>query len=85
MISTQMTAPFEMNNRLREVIQQPAVQQMTKYAFIGSKETVKKGIKAFIETTQVDELIAATHVFSAQDRVKSYKLFAEIMRELNEE
>ena len=82
---SQMTAPFEMTNQLLEVIQQPAVQQMTKYAFIGSKETVKKGIRAFIETTQVDELIVATHVFSAQDRVKSYKLFAEIMCELNEE
>ena len=81
----QMEAPFEMTDRLREVIEQPAVQQMTKYAFIGSKETVKKKVKAFIETTQVDKLIAATHVFDAQDRIKSYTAFAEIMRELNEE
>ena len=79
----QMQSPFEMTDRFREVIQQPAVQQMSKYAFIGSKETVKKGIKDFIETTQVDELIAATHVYSSQDRIKSYKLLAEIMRELN--
>lgn len=81
----QMEAPFEMTDQFREVIQQPAVQQMTKYAFIGSKETVKKGIKDFLETTQVDELIAATHVYSSQDRFKSYKLLGEIMRELNTE
>ena len=43
----QMEAPFEMTNQFRDVIQQPAVQQMTKYAFIGSVETVKKGIKDF--------------------------------------
>jgi luciferase family oxidoreductase group 1 len=81
----QMEAPFEVTNQLRQIIQQPAVQQMTKYAFIGSKETVKTKVKDFIELTQVDEVIAVTHVFSAQDRVKSYKLFAEIMRELNDE
>lgn len=81
----QMEAPFEMTNQFRNIIQQPAVQQMTKYAFIGSKKTVKKKVKAFIETTQVDELIAATHVFDSEVRLKSYKHFAEVMRELNDE
>jgi len=81
----QMVAPFEMTDLFREVIQQPAVQQMTKFAFIGSKATVKKAVKAFMITTQVDELIAATNVYSVQDRMKSCQLFAEIMHELNEE
>jgi luciferase family oxidoreductase group 1 len=79
----QMKAPFEMTNQLREVIQQPAVQQMTKYTCIGSKETVKKQIKTFIDVTQVDELIAVTNVYSQEDRIKSFQLFAEIMQELN--
>ena len=78
-----MQAPFDMTDQLREISKQPAVQQMLKYSFIGSKETVKKQVKAFIDTTQVDELIAVTNIYSAQDRIKSYKLFAEIMRELN--
>lgn len=79
----QMEAPTDMTPRLREIIQQPAVQQMTKYAFIGSKETVKQKVKDFIETTQVDELIAITHVFDAEARRNSFNQFAEIMRELN--
>lgn len=81
----QMQPPFDMTDQLRRTIQQAAVQQMLKYAFIGSKETVKKGIKAFMEMTQVDELIAVTNIYAAQDRIKSYQLFAEIMRELNAE
>lgn len=80
-----MQAPFEMTNQLREISKQPAIQQMLKYTFAGSKETVKKGIRAFIESTQVDEIIAVTNIYSAEDRRKSYKLFAEVMRELNEE
>ena len=79
----QLAPPFQMTDELRHIIEQPAVQQMTRYAFIGSKETVKKKIKTFIETTQIDELIVATHVYDSQDRIKSYTVLAEIMRELN--
>ena len=75
--------PFEVTNEFRSIIQQPAVQQMTKYAFIGSKETVKKKVKVFIENTGVDELIVATHVFDVKDRIKSVSAFAEMMRVLN--
>lgn len=75
--------PFEVTNEFRNMIQHPAVQQMSKYAFIGSKETVKKKVKAFIDQTGVNELIAATHVFDVKDRIKSVELFAEVMREVN--
>lgn len=78
-----MQAPVEMTAELRELQQHPSVQQMLKYSFIGSKETVKKEIKAFIDMTQVDELIAVTNIYDGQDRIKSYQLFAEIMDELN--
>ena len=65
------------------MIQHPAVQQMSKYAFIGSKETVKKKVNTFIEQTGVDELIVATHVFDVKDRITSVELFAEVMRDVN--
>lgn len=81
----QMSPPFEMTDQFRAIIEQPAVQQMSKYAFIGSKATVKQKVKAFREMTQADELIAITNIFSAKKRLKSYKLFAEIMNELNGE
>ena len=79
----QMEPPFEMTNQLREVIEQPAVQQMTKFAFIGTKETVKRKVQQFLENTQVDELIVATHVYDANARRNSYEKFAELMKELN--
>ena len=81
----QMEEPFPMTDQFRATIQQPAVQQMAKYAFVGSKATVKKGIKAFMEDTQVDELMVLTNVYAAEARINSYKRFAEIMRELNTE
>lgn len=81
----QMVAPFEMDGQWRELIKQPAVQQMTKYAFIGSKATVKRKVRAFLEKTLVDEVIAITNIYSAKNRLKSVKWFAEIMTEINEE
>ncbi|HDZ03800.1 hypothetical protein LCGC14_0218200 [marine sediment metagenome] len=80
-----MQAPVDMTEELRELSQNSSVQQMLKYSFIGSKETVKKQVKQFIADTQVDELIAVTNIYDGQDRIKSYQLFAEIMKELNGE
>ena len=79
----QMQPPIDMTEELREVSQHSSVQQMLKYTFIGSKDTVKRQVKHFIETTEVDELIAVTNIFDGKDRIKSYQLFAEIMKELN--
>lgn len=74
----------EMTPELKEMSHHPAIQQMIRYAFIGSKETVKEQVKTFLEQTEADELIAVTNIHSQQDRIKSYKLFAEIINELND-
>ena len=80
-----MQPPIEMTDQLYEICQQTAVQQMLKYSFIGSKETVKNSVSDFLVRTRVNELIAVTNIYASADRIKSYKLFAELMRELNKE
>lgn len=75
--------PTEMTDDLTEVMQHPQVYQMLKYSFIGSKTTVKEQVNNFLAETKVDELIAVTHIFDANERIRSYELFAEIMKELN--
>lgn len=75
--------PTEMTTELKELSKHPSVKQMLKYSFIGSNATVKVKVKHFLEQTKVDELIAVSHMYDANDRVKSYNWFAEIMKELN--
>ncbi len=75
--------PTEMTTELKELSHHPSVQQMLKYSFIGSKATVKAQVKEFLEQTQVNELIAVSHMYDAKDRINSYRWFAEIMNELN--
>lgn len=73
-----------MTEELHEAWQHPSVQQMLKYSFVGSKHTVKRQLQAFLADTQADELIAASTMYALEDRLKSARLFAEVMRELNE-
>jgi luciferase family oxidoreductase group 1 len=76
--------PTEMTDELRDLLQHPAVNQMLKYSFVGSKQTVKKQIQAFLDQTQVNELIAVSTMHSHGSRLKSAQLFAEVMAEINE-
>lgn len=75
--------PIEMNDELRGVLQHPAVSQMLKYSFVGSKETVKSQIQLFLDETGVDELMVACAMYNLNDRLKSVRLLAEIMVELS--
>jgi luciferase family oxidoreductase group 1 len=76
--------PTEMTEDLKELLQHPAVNQMLKYSFAGSKQTVKKKIKEFLDETRVNEVIAVSAMYDIKARLKSVRLFAEIMREINE-
>ena len=75
--------PTDMTNEFEEILQHPQIHQMLKYSFIGSKATVKAQVEDFMEQSKADELIAVTNIYSVQDRIRSYELFAEIMKELN--
>ncbi len=75
--------PTEMTEDLKEMLHHPAVQQMLKYSFIGSKQSVKKQIQGFIDRTGVNELITVSTMYDLNARLKSTRLFAEIMTEIN--
>jgi len=82
--SEALQPPSDMTDDLREVLQHPAVQQMLKYSFVGSKQTVKAEVESFLEETNVDELIMVSTTYDINDRIKSTRLFAEIMMEIND-
>ncbi len=77
--------PTEMTGELKEMFLHPALNQMLKYSFAGSKQTVKSKIQTFLSETGVDELITVSTMYNIEDRIKSTRLFAEIMQEINTE
>ena len=78
-----MQPPTEMTPQLRELMSNPAFNRMLKYAFVGSKETVKEKTSEFIQQTGVNEVMVATHIYQHEDRLNSYRIFSEIMKSIN--
>jgi len=75
-----MQPPVKMTSELKDLAANPAFQRMLKYAFIGSKETVKEQTSKFLKETGVNEVMVASHIFDHNDRLKSYKIFSEVMK-----
>ncbi|HRO47497.1 LLM class flavin-dependent oxidoreductase [Agriterribacter sp.] len=81
-VSTYLQEPTEMTPELRGILENPALQQMLKYSFAGNKETVKQKTEDFLAQTGVNEIMAVSNIYDHEDRVKSYRIFAEIMKEI---
>jgi luciferase family oxidoreductase group 1 len=77
-----MQKPSEMTPQLKALRQNPAFERMLKYAFVGSKATVKERTMQFLKETGVNEVMVASHIYYHEDRLNSYRIFSEIMREI---
>ncbi|UII25048.1 LLM class flavin-dependent oxidoreductase [Fulvivirga maritima] len=75
--------PIDMTPEIRELVENPAFQRMMKYAFVGSKDTVKEKTAQFLKETGVNELIVTSNIYDIKDRLKSFTIFSQVMQELN--
>ena len=55
---------------------------MLKCSFVGSPETVRAGLKQFVDETGVDELIVASAIYDHSARLRSYEILAEVASSL---
>jgi luciferase family oxidoreductase group 1 len=51
---------------------------MLSCSFVGSPDTVRKGLAGFIERTEVDELIVASAMYDHAARLRSYELLSQV-------
>ncbi|HEU4597268.1 MAG TPA: LLM class flavin-dependent oxidoreductase [Pyrinomonadaceae bacterium] len=54
-----------------------------RYSFVGSPETVRRGLEGFIEQTQADELMLTAQIFDHAARLRSFQLAAEVRDRIN--
>ncbi|GAA3976872.1 LLM class flavin-dependent oxidoreductase [Mucilaginibacter dorajii] len=71
------------DNMTWDPLEEQAVNQMLAYSFIGSKESLKTRLEAFVEKTGVNEIMATSHIFNQAARLHSYELFSQVINELN--
>ncbi|HEX8269145.1 MAG TPA: LLM class flavin-dependent oxidoreductase [Flavobacterium sp.] len=67
---------------LQGLFSHPTLQDMLRYTFAGSKETVKKQTLDFLKKTGVNEIMAVSNIYDHAKRVRSYEIFAEVMKEI---
>ncbi|MEP9398068.1 LLM class flavin-dependent oxidoreductase [Mesorhizobium sp. KR2-14] len=51
---------------------------------VGSPETVRRGLEAFIERTGADELMVTSQIFDHAARLRSYEILADVHRQLSQ-
>ena len=57
---------------------QRIVNNMTAFSFIGSKSTVQQQLGELIKDTQIDELMITSHIYSIDEKLKSFEFIAEM-------
>jgi luciferase family oxidoreductase group 1 len=62
-------------------LEKAQVSTMLTYSYVGSPETVRRGLERLIEQTGADELIAASAIYDHSARLRSYQLLAEVRDE----
>jgi alkanesulfonate monooxygenase SsuD/methylene tetrahydromethanopterin reductase-like flavin-dependent oxidoreductase (luciferase family) len=51
-------------------------------SMVGSADTVRRGLAAFIATTGADELMVTSQIFDHDARLRSYEITAEVRERL---
>ena len=59
------------------------VQNMLKYSFVGSEETVKSQMKEFQRRFQVNEMMITSPIYEQEARINSYAIIRKAVDELN--
>lgn len=77
-----MPPPVDDMSRVWSIHQKMAVQQMLTYTFVGDPSTVQKETRVFLEKTGADEVMIASYIYDKNERLKSYRLFSELMKEV---
>lgn len=72
--------PVDNMDEVWDVYEEEQAKQMLACTFTGSKETIQRDLQLFLDQTGVDELMATSHIFDHQARLRSYELLAQAFR-----
>lgn len=62
------------------VQEEATVQSMSRTMIVGDKETVRRKMQDFIDSTQVDELMITSDVYEHSERLHSFKIISEAQK-----
>jgi luciferase family oxidoreductase group 1 len=77
-----MGPPVDSMEGIWNEYEEAQARHMMTYSFIGSPATVQAGLQRFVDDTQVDELMAAAHIYDQDCRLYSYELLKGVADQL---
>ncbi len=75
--------PVETTEGLWSPLEGAAIEHTLRYSFVGSFETVRRGLEAFVGATRADELMLTGQIYDHAARVRSFEIAARVRDELN--
>ncbi|MFC5602843.1 LLM class flavin-dependent oxidoreductase [Sporosarcina koreensis] len=80
-ITTQFKPPIDDVDAAWSEFEKSAVAELSNWpsTIVGSPETVKKKLEAFMDMTKADECIISSGIFNHEDRLRSYEIVSEMM------
>jgi luciferase family oxidoreductase group 1 len=75
-----MAPPTDNMDQLWNPEERAAVNQMFYYSFVGSPDTLATQLTSFVEDTNVEEIMVATHVFDVDAKIRSLELTAALFK-----
>jgi luciferase family oxidoreductase group 1 len=70
--------PVEDMDEVWQDYEKASVMQMMKYSFVGSPQTVTRGLQTFLKETNVNEIMVASYIYDNTAKIYSYKLVADL-------
>jgi luciferase family oxidoreductase group 1 len=71
--------PVKSMDALWDLQERAAVAQMTSCTFIGGKETLREKLHAFIEETEINELMMTSNIYDMEARLRSFSILKEAL------
>jgi luciferase family oxidoreductase group 1 len=73
----QLQPPVDDMTPLWQDWERSTVERTLRHAIVGGPESVRRGLEAFIASTNADELMITSHIHDHDARLRSYEIVAE--------
>ena len=80
---SRLPPPVANIEKLLTPMEQDMLERALAVSFIGTPETVRRGLESFVAKTAADELIVVSQIFDHGARLRSYELTAQVRDELS--
>ena len=77
-----LPAPVGSIDELCTPAERAAIDQRTRYAAVGSPETINRRFREFLTQTNADEMIVTGQIYDHAARLRSFEIAAEVFREI---